>query len=405
MITNPSLLQRPVRVHIEGWRFINHSYAVVNRNQLRWLMQDPRLKVSHFERPLYSANWTNNPSSKYPPEFAPALALGPEGGPLEASDWLFRCDFPYRLVRDTSANLLVMVHNEYQFIDKTKYLGRSMAEVIQDPKMFFFTPTRWSARALWEAGVPYHRVLIASHGVDLDPNLVQAGARAQLRAKIRLEADQHVFLNVGAGTFNKGLDMLLDAFAVHHERFPRSRMIVKGSDELYGNAVNNCRRSPRMGRPEVPPIPADRVIYVGGDLSDQQLQSLYALADTYVSPYRAEGFNMPVLEGLAYGMQAIVTAGGSTDDFACAFDGVHLVAGERSRLADGRRFIEPDFDSLVRAMDAAAEASATKAQDLSSDRPTASVYQQRMFHWAKVTGELADQLWNISQSQRTGLAH
>ncbi len=400
-----NFLQRPLRVQVEGWRFINHSYAVVNRNHLRWLMQDPRLQVSHREMPLYSANWTNNPSSKYPPEFAQALSLCSDEQVLEPSDWVFRCDFPYRLKRDTQANLLVMVHNEYQFIDASKYLGRSMAEVLQDPKMFFFTPTRWSARALWEAGVPYHRVLIASHGVDLDPNLFQAGARARLREKIRLEADQHVFLNVGAGTFNKGLDMLLDAFSYHVERFPRSRMIVKGSDELYGNAVSNCRRSPRLGRPEAPPIPADRVIYVGGDLSDQQLQSLYVLADTYVSPYRAEGFNMPVLEGLAYGMQAIVTAGGSTDDFACAFDGVHFVEGERSRLADGRRFIEPDFESLVQAMNAAAQASVDRKQDLSQDRAPAAVYQQRMFNWAKVTSELADQLWNISQSQRTGLAH
>ena len=398
-----SFLKQPVRLQIEGWRFINHSYAVVNRNHLRWMMQDARFTVSHREMPLYSANWINNPPSKYPEAFAPALALESQDQHLDPSDWVFRCDFPYRLKRETPANLLVMVHNEYQFIDLSKYLGRSMAEVAQDPKMFFFTPTRWSARALWEIGVPYNRVLIASHGVDLDPALLQAGTRAKLREKIKLEADQHVFLNVGAGTFNKGLDLLLDAFCYHVERFPRSRMIVKGSDELYGNAVTNCRRAPRLGRPESPPLPADRVVYVGGDLSDQQLQSLYVLADSYVSPYRAEGFNMPVLEGLAYGMQAIVTAGGSTDDFACAFEGVHFVDGERARLSDGRRFIEPNFESLVQAMDAAAQR--TASQHLSEDRPPTAVYQQRMFNWAKVTSELADQLWNISQSQRTGLAH
>jgi len=39
------------------------------------------------------------------------------------------------------------------------------------------------------------------------------------------------------------------------------------------------------------------------------------LADAYVSPYSAEGFNIPVLEGAASGLPVICTSGGPTDDF------------------------------------------------------------------------------------------
>ena len=40
-----------------------------------------------------------------------------------------------------------------------------------------------------------------------------------------------------------------------------------------------------------------------------------ACADVYVSPYKAEGFNLPVLESMALGVPVIVTSGGPTDDF------------------------------------------------------------------------------------------
>ena len=38
-------------------------------------------------------------------------------------------------------------------------------------------------------------------------------------------------------------------------------------------------------------------------------------ADVYVSPYHAEGFNLPVLEAVACGIPVVVSAGGSTEDF------------------------------------------------------------------------------------------
>jgi glycosyltransferase involved in cell wall biosynthesis len=45
------------------------------------------------------------------------------------------------------------------------------------------------------------------------------------------------------------------------------------------------------------------------------MAQLYQTADAYVSPYAAEGFNMPVLEAIASGLPVICTAGGPTDDF------------------------------------------------------------------------------------------
>jgi len=56
---------------------------------------------------------------------------------------------------------------------------------------------------------------------------------------------------------------------------------------------------------------------------DAALASLYRRANALVLPYRGEGFGLPVLEAMACGTPAIVTAGGATDDF------VHDTTGYR----------------------------------------------------------------------------
>jgi glycosyltransferase involved in cell wall biosynthesis len=50
-------------------------------------------------------------------------------------------------------------------------------------------------------------------------------------------------------------------------------------------------------------------------LSSKELADLMAAADVYLSAYKAEGFNLPVLESMAVGTPVIVTKGGPTDDF------------------------------------------------------------------------------------------
>tara|TARA_B100000965_G_C19017406_1_gene509470 strand:+ start:55 stop:294 length:240 start_codon:yes stop_codon:yes gene_type:complete len=50
-------------------------------------------------------------------------------------------------------------------------------------------------------------------------------------------------------------------------------------------------------------------------VNQRQLIELYNITDCYVSPYRAEGFNLTPLEAAASGIPIIVTKGGSTDDY------------------------------------------------------------------------------------------
>ena len=58
-----------------------------------------------------------------------------------------------------------------------------------------------------------------------------------------------------------------------------------------------------------------RILYIGDHLSYAKIAQIYQGADTYVSPYLAEGFNLTILEAAACGLPIICTEVGPTDDF------------------------------------------------------------------------------------------
>jgi glycosyltransferase involved in cell wall biosynthesis len=75
----------------------------------------------------------------------------------------------------------------------------------------------------------------------------------------------------------------------------------------------------------------------------------------YVSPYRAEGFNLPVLEAMACGLRCVVTGGGATDDFFDPRAGQKLsaktISAKNAPLPAGGDYLEPEFDSLINCLE------------------------------------------------------
>ena len=94
------------------------------------------------------------------------------------------------------------------------------------------TPSRWSAEGFYKAGFKTEQVLIVPHGVDVGTFHPMPDLRSQARNEIPVAEDDFVFLSVGAMTGNKGVDLLLQAFAVVYQKFPCARLVLKGLDPL-----------------------------------------------------------------------------------------------------------------------------------------------------------------------------
>ncbi len=155
------------------------------------------------------------------------------------------------------------------------------------------------------SGVDADRVHVVPNGVDLEAYAPE-GPALDLGLGERRGTR---FLFVGGAIGRKGIDVLLAAWS---EAFPGRddvSLVVKdfGADGVY-------RGGDRAGRERLAAEDA-RVTHLTRTLADDEVAALYRACDVLVHPYRGEGFAMPVLEAMACGRPAIVTAGGPTDEF------------------------------------------------------------------------------------------
>lgn len=181
-------------------------------------------------------------------------------------------------------------------------------------------------RELVEAyAIPEHAIEIVYNGVDLQaltPSKAARG-RAAVRAELGLPADDPVVLFVGTGFRRKGLDALLQAHALLVKRRPAARLLVVGRD---GRTRAYRARARALGI-------GDRVTFAGSRKADA---ALYGAADVVALPTLYEPFGNVVLEALACGVPAVVSAvAGASDVLEEELPELVLpTAGDAARLAE-----------------------------------------------------------------------
>jgi len=214
--------------------------------------------------------------------------------------------------------------------------------------------------------------------------------KKNIRERLGIGVDEHVVLNVGAGTFNKGLDLVVKAFAQQLEQpsygARKTRLVIKGLDAIYGNALSNIAKLTDVQGDLTKLLEQQAVLYIGSDLSESQMDELYRLADTYLTPYRAEGFNIPALEAAARGLRVVATGGGSTDDFLPCFSNAEMIGSDLATLPNRLGYLEPRSSELSAALDRAQQLSILNfPNEINAD-------QKMRFSWAAVTHQLSQRL-------------
>lgn len=333
------------KILIEGWRGINHSYSLVNQNQLLVLM-NMGFDLSHHDLPFYNSNWNSKDNDAgFDPGTKDKLLTIKVADLTHIFDTTYRISFPFRFYPSNSEKLFVFGTAEFQTINGFVYENAIRAG-IENLNLKIITPSEWSKVGFVKAGFDESRVIVVPHGVNrYTYKRLSPDQRLEFRNALNMNTNDFMILCLGAMTHNKGIDVLLKAYAILKKRYPHIKLILKDSRNLYGvraqDMVMRYFENSKTLKDEL----LNSILFIPNNLTQYQLNGLYAAADCYASPYRAEGFNLTPLEAAASGTPIIITKGGSTDDyfhpsFALQIDSKIVREAENT-------YIEPNLESLT----------------------------------------------------------
>jgi glycosyltransferase involved in cell wall biosynthesis len=193
------------------------------------------------------------------------------------------------------------------------------------PHRFLPGGTR-QVRYLAEFGVTKDRMTVAQMTVDVEAIRRfcaenREAERSATRARWGLSVEEAVALYVGRLEEDKGVDLLLAAFAGAAAQYENLRLVIAGDGSLRGR-VNAGAAADR------------RIVYLGRLSGDDVLRA-YVAADFLVLPSRFEPWGLVVNEAMGCGLPVILS-----DRVGCADDlvrgretGLVVAAGDEAALA------------------------------------------------------------------------
>ena len=372
-----------VRLLVEGWRGINHSFALVNQYQLLELRKYRGIELFHRDLPYVDPAWnTNANDAGFDAEKRAALETIPAPGSSEPA-CIYRISFPHRAYGANGASVTTFATSENHRLQGHFYAGpEASAQYAREAR--FVTPSNWSKTGLVRHGIAPERIDVVPHGIDPDIFFPAAGDDIrEVRAGLDIPEDAVVFLNVSAMTFNKGIDRLVTAFCILRQKHPGIVLLLKDQSNLYGLTPQSFLRRVAADRPDIGNERAfSGIRLLSENFSLEQMRLLYGCADAYVSCYRAEGFNMPPLEAAACGVPVIITEGGATDDYWHPTFAARIASKPASSERHGD-YLEPDLDSLIEAMTRVIE-----RRTPGWDSAAAVAWIGERFTWAAVSARL-----------------
>jgi glycosyltransferase involved in cell wall biosynthesis len=342
---------------VRGWRNINHSIALVNQYHLLAFTQRPDVRIFHEDMSFASPDWNpaNNRAGFDEGRQSKLEAIAAPGP--EDVDAILTIAVPFLPTMRKCSRQATFIVTEFGLQDADFAHCGVSARWYEEENRSIVTPSNWCKRKLGSFGFEADRVQVIPHGVDQSLFFPIADEEQEMaRHRLGFEEGDFVFLNLGGMMDNKGVDILLAAFAIVLKKHPNARLLLKDMRHLYQYSTDHLfaqinRNYPGLLTEKV--LSAIRVVSM--NLPVSLMRAVYGAADVYASPYRAEGFNLPVLEAMACGLTTLVTKGGPTDDF-CNATATRFIESRLSRepiygqVAPGE-YLEPSFDALVALME------------------------------------------------------
>jgi glycosyltransferase involved in cell wall biosynthesis/SAM-dependent methyltransferase len=372
---------------IEGWRFLSQSYAIVNQFQLLEMLRRSHLDLYHREMP-YLCDWQPL-TGLLNPEQEQQLRSIPEPQPGQYADAVLRMHMPFDFSPASARTLGIFGLTEHGLVQKEmlQLMGvSSLQQVHKNSESLIITSSAWSRLGFIQSGATPERVVVVPLGVDTQVcKPLPEPERKALRQAFSWD-DAFIFLNVSAMNNRKGICPLLKAFAAVVERHPEARLVLKGSESTYSSQASIKQAIATILTDREAAQVIDRIAYIGAEYSFAQIAQLYQAADAYVSPYLAEGFNLPVLEAIACGLPVICTAGGPTDDFTRSEFAWRIDSHKETMNINGedRWIFRPDLDHLIELMQQTIAQSELRA----IARQAGSSFVREHYTWQQVVDRL-----------------
>lgn len=340
-----------LKVCVEGWRGINHSYAVVNERQLIELSKLD-LILKHRDLPFFNSRWNkftnNNGFSKSDNEIIQSVQ---KPDIKENFDVVYRIAYPFNFSKINAKKLVIFGTSEYQNINNS-CVNFDLKKINKDNQLNIVTPSKWSKAGFLNAGINEKKIRVIPHGVDsktffpLDPS-----QKKIFREKLKIKKEDFLISSIGAMTKNKGVEYLIIAFCILKTKYKNLKLVLKDQSNLYNRTGAECIQ--RIKKTEYSNIIKDNflsdILFISENLDLNSLNELYNSTDCYVSSYMAEGFNLTPLEASACGTPILITKGGSTDDYFDKILGLQIES-KFLRLKD-KSMLEPNVDSLINSIE------------------------------------------------------
>ncbi len=364
---------------IEGWRGIHLSIALVNQYQLLELSRCADIRLKHSDLDFYADSWKDkNNRVVFPDHLNSTITSIPSPTEGENFDFVYRIGFPFDKPKHQAPRRATFMVCESALSNIHLCSPDLSPGDFCEHDDFIITPSKWSKLKLMDFGFDETKVRVVPHGVSEEIFYpVSVDERQAIRSTLEISEPEFIFLNVGTGIFNKGLDILIAAFDLVRQHNDNARLMLKDAPDLYGMSLLDFFQRFEGLNGTLSEQTKNSIYMMPSKLEFSDMRLLYGAADCYVSPYRAEGFNLPVMEAVACGLPVIVTDGGATDDFCRAGLALKVAAKPvmnskrpeffRGEILPGHH-LEPSVESLAEQMQIAIDKNLSSGAEFQTSR-------------------------------------
>lgn len=359
-------------VIIEGCRGINHSVTMVNQYLMIELLKMDGITLYHKDVPFHNPLWNevDNPAG-FPLINTEQIKSvpAPEPGWYDCIYSTVGFEKRPRPLADKTITFHVTEFGVPPHPDK-----RLITDLFSRGNNVLTAPSNWVIDKLTAVGYPAEKIVLIPHGVN--PQIFfpsSAEERTLVRRQVGANPEHFIFMNIGSMAWCKGVDLLIRAFADVRKSHSNARLVLKDNSDLYGISVDRILEEISHTFPDlVTDEVRSSIVLIKSTMPLQTLRLLYGAADAYVTPYRAEGFNMTVLEAIACGIRTIVTEGGATDDFCnndtTLFVKSYRIDNEARGIGIPGFHLEPDVTHLIHQMNSVISNSSTDKTSFEAGR-------------------------------------